>query len=377
MQDSHRDDLQNSPRFKTRGDSGWLGPVPRNSTASYPEQYPKWSGCRSRVATWLAVFCSLLAGCSNAAKEAAQKAADGRDKVTLMLNWYPEAEHGGFYAAKVHGIFDELGLDVEIRPGGPTAPVAQELVAGRVQFALGNADDVLVFREQDVPVVALMAPIQNTPRCILVHADSKAKNLSELRGMTLQAGGGRPYLTFMEAEGLLAGVQIVPYSGVPKLVSDANSAMQAYSFSEPLLAQEQGVEVRVMMVSDIGFNPYASCLISTEDYIAKNRDIVSRMVVASREGWKKYFEAPEETNAAILVANQFGMTKEALEFGVKELRPLCITDQVPLDQMGSMSEQRWQTLVDQFTRLKLITPGKFTAQAVFQNDFLERSASAN
>ena len=50
---------------------------------------------------------------------ASNSSTTAKDKVVLMLNWYPEAEHGGFYAAKVHGIYDRYGLDVEIRPGGP------------------------------------------------------------------------------------------------------------------------------------------------------------------------------------------------------------------------------------------------------------------
>ncbi|MEO8271272.1 MAG: ABC transporter substrate-binding protein, partial [Aureliella sp.] len=161
--------------------------------------------------------------------------------VTLMLNWYPEAEHGGFYAAKELGIFEQYGLDVTIRAGGPNAPVAQELVSGRVQFAIGNADDVLLFRNEGVPVVALMAPIQNTPRCVLVRANSSATHLSELSGFVLQANAGRPFLDFMRAQGLLEAVQVVPYGGsVAKLVSDDKTAIQAYSFSEPFMAREQG-----------------------------------------------------------------------------------------------------------------------------------------
>ncbi|MCR9295167.1 MAG: ABC transporter substrate-binding protein [bacterium] len=311
----------------------------------------------------------LLCGCDSSANPGTT--ADGKDKVTLMLNWHPEAEHGGFYAAKVHGIFDKYGLDVEIRPGGPAAPVAQELVMGRVQFAIGNADDVLVFRQQDVPVVALMAPIQNTPRCILVHEASSAKTLSDLRGMTLQAGSGRPYLKFMEAQGLLEGVQIVPYSGVPNLVANPDSAMQAYSFSEPLLAQQEGVAVRQLMLSEIGFNPYASCLLATQDYITGQSDIVGRMVQACREGWQQYFESPEETNAAILAANEHGMTMEALKFGVDKLRPLCITSEVDLQSMGNMTSARWETLVEQFVKIDLVDADKVTASQVFTLEFLQ------
>lgn len=321
---------------------------------------------------WICLLLPALVSCHSSNSSAPE--ADGKDRVVLMLNWFPEAEHGGFYAAQVHGIFERFGLEVEIRPGGPTAPVAQELVAGRVQFAIGNADDVLVFREQDVPVVSLLAPIQNTPRCILVHQASKAESLSDLSGMTFQAGAGRPYLSFMESKGLLEGVQVVPYSGVPKFVTDPNSAIQAYSFSEPLLAQQQGAEVRVMMLSDIGFNPYASCLLATEETIVQNPDLVARMVVACREGWRKYFEAPEETNAAILAANAHGMTQEALEFGVQELRPLCLPEGVSPEEIGVMSAERWQVLTDQFVELGIIDRDQFKADSVFTMEFIDRSA---
>ncbi len=47
----------------------------------------------------------------------------GLTKIKLLLNWYPEAEHGGFYAAKADGIYEKYGLDVEIVPGGKSTVV--------------------------------------------------------------------------------------------------------------------------------------------------------------------------------------------------------------------------------------------------------------
>ena len=47
-------------------------------------------------------------------------------KVSLQLNWFPEAEHGGYYAALIHGAYQEEGLDVEIIGGGPNSPVIQK-----------------------------------------------------------------------------------------------------------------------------------------------------------------------------------------------------------------------------------------------------------
>lgn len=321
--------------------------------------------------TLILLLLPLLAACSSSRPPA----PGGPDRVVLMLNWYPEAEHGGFYAAQVHGIFEQYGLEVEIRPGGPSAPVAQELVTGRVQFAIGNADDVLLFRNAEVPVVSLMAPIQNTPRCVLVREDSGVTELSGLSGMVLQANVGRPFLNFMTSRGFLNGVQVVPYSGnVAKLVSDKNTAIQAYSFSEPFMAQQQGVATRPLMLSEIGFNPYASCLLSTEAYIADNRDVVRRMVVACRDGWKKYLESPQQTNAVILANNQHGMTAEALEFGVAELRPLCQPDSLSSDEIGRMTLQRWNELVEQFSEIDLIDTQRVKAEDVFTSDFINRSS---
>lgn len=286
-----------------------------------------------------------------------------------MLNWYPEAEHGGFYAAKVHGIFSKYGLDVDIRPGGEKSPVAQELVSGRVQFAIGNADDVLLFRQQGADIVALLAPIQQTPRCIMVRASSGIDSLSKLKGLTLQANKGQAFLSFMESRGMLDGVQVVPYAGdVSRFVADQNTAIQAYNFSEPQLAEQKGVPAKTLMLSEIGFNPYASCLLATGPFTMENSELVGRMVHACREGWQKYLESPDETNAAILAVNPERMTAEALRYGAEQLKPLCAAgngESSATNILGSMSLERWETLVSQFVELKLVTNDKVQASAAF------------
>jgi NitT/TauT family transport system substrate-binding protein len=324
-----------------------------------------------RLAGLLGLLVTVSLGCGREPSEQAlaKKSSGGLEPVVLMLNWYPEAEHGGFYAAKVHGIYEKHGLDVTIRPGGPNAPVAQELMTGRIQFGVGNADDVLLFRQQDANVIALIAPIMNTPRCILVREDSGITSLDGLKGTILQANQGQPFVDFMRSKGMLEGVEIVPYAGtVAKLVTDKKTAIQAYSFSEPLMAQQQGVPVRTLMLSDIGFNPYASCLMCSEELVTKSPELLKRMVSASREGWQKYLEEPAESNKEILKANEQGMTIEALEFGVEQMRPLCLPDGMPPSDLGRMSIERWQELVDQFAALKLIDPNKVTAKSAFWSE---------
>ncbi|MCY2997901.1 MAG: ABC transporter substrate-binding protein, partial [Planctomycetota bacterium] len=221
----------------------------------------------------LACFGILVsAGCDSKPKSNTSAVSDSKQpltKVALVLNWYPEAEHGGFYAAKVHGIFEKYGLDVEIQPGGKTTVVPQTLTLGRAEFGVINADDVLMARNQQAPIVALMAPIQKGPRCIMVRADSGIRTFEELKNITLQIDSGRPYVPFLKSKGLLDdSVKLAPYFGsVAQIVAGPGFAAQGYSFSEPFMAKEQGIEVHQLMMSDIGYNPYASLLVSTESYV--------------------------------------------------------------------------------------------------------------
>ncbi len=295
----------------------------------------------------------------------------GGDKITLLLNWYPEAEHGGYYAALVHGIFEKHGLQVEIRPGGKTTVVPQELTIGRIQFGVVNADDVLMAREQTAPLVALMAPMQIGPRCIMVREDSGITSFEELKDITLQIDLARPYVPFMKSKGLLKeNVKTVPYFGtVAQMVADPRTAQQAYSFSEPLMAEQQGLKVKLLMMSDLGYNPYASVLISTEEYLKAKPDVARRMVAACVEGWSKYLESPEETNRYILSQNRQGMTEEALTYGVANLKPLCLPSGFEVSKLGSMDLERWETLSKQLQDLGMIS-NKVEPKAAFTTDFL-------
>ena len=332
-------------------------------------------GCDTPKTTTSKDQSSVATGNPSTPETSANATSAGKlTKVALLLNWYPEAEHGGFYAAKVHGIFEKYGLDVELQPGGKTTVVAQSLALGRIQFGVANADDVLVARNQDVPMVALMAPIQVGPRCIMVRKDSGITSFEQLKNLTLQIDSGRPYIAFMKGKGLLDdSVKIAPYFGsVAQLVAGPGFAAQGYTFSEPFMAKEQGVEVTQLMMSDIGYNPYASLLVTTETYTKQHADTCRRMVQASVEGWQKYLSEPQQSNAVILAANKQGLTKEALDYGVEALKPLCY-ENGNAEGIGAMNPDRWTQLADTLVDLKLIDRTKLNVSASYTTEFLTRA----
>ena len=86
-------------------------------------------------------------------------------KLRLALNWKPDPQFGGFYAAP----FEKHGLDVEILPGGAGTPTVQMIGAGSAEFGIVSADELVLARSLGNDVVALFAVFQNCPQGLMVH----------------------------------------------------------------------------------------------------------------------------------------------------------------------------------------------------------------
>ena len=320
----------------------------------------------------------LLTTCGCGYREPAEPAEDPAAEtvipVDLALNWYPEAEHGGYYAALVHGYYRAAGLDVTIHSGGPNAPVIQRVASGAVTFGIENADGVLLGRAEEADVVAVMAPLQTSPRCIMVHQSSGIRSFDELKWVTLAMSESAGFAKFLRRRLPLEDVRIVPNPGnVALFLQEERFAQQAYVFSEPFVVGKEGGQVRSLMVSDLGYNPYTSLLVVHGDTIRGNPELVRKMVEASVRGWRKYLEDPEETNRYINPQNP-EMELDILAYGVETMRPLCLDESTPPESLGRMTQERWQTLLDQLIEIGEIERGTVEAEAAFTTKFLPLAA---
>ena len=293
--------------------------------------------------------------------------------VTLALNWFPEAEHGGFYAALVHGYFAEEGLNVTIRGGGPKVPVIADVASGTVAFGVDNADKLLLGRVQQADVVAVMAPIQDSPRCIMVHKSEGIASLKDLSGrkpFTLAMNTGQPFAQFLMKHVNLADVQITSYPGnVAQFLLEPKYGQQAYNFSESFVAEQQGGDPVCLMLSELGFNTYTSLLITRGELIEQQPELVAKMTRASIRGWKKYLAEPDETNKHIHEQNtQMGL--DVLTFGVGVLKPLCLPKDFAEERLGSMTAERWQSLASQMTEIGSLPPDSVRPEAAFTLKFV-------
>ena len=96
----------------------------------------------------------VLAGCGERKETLGPS---GARNLELMLDWVPNADHAGIYAADGRGFFKANDLDVKIRvPGDPSTPLKQ-VAAGRVDLAISYEPEVLRARDQGIDVVAVGA----------------------------------------------------------------------------------------------------------------------------------------------------------------------------------------------------------------------------
>ena len=220
-------------------------------------------------------------------------------------------------------------------------------------------------------VVALLAPLQDSPRCILVHEESGIRSFDELRDVTLAIRTGIPFSEWLKAKTDLENVRIVPYSGnVKQFLLDKKYAQQAYVFSEPFVAEQEGAKTRSLMVSDLGYNPYTSLLFARGNVVQQHPEIARKMARACRRGWQRYLENPAAANRLIHEAHP-EITLAALDYGAKAIQPLCLPENAPAESLGQMSAERWQTLADQSIEIKLLAPGKVDVNEAFRTDLLD------
>jgi len=300
----------------------------------------------------------LLLGCSREKSSKAVVTAQGKEttSVKLALNWVPEPEFGGFYAARETGLYEQAGLDVDILGGGAGVPVVQMVATGKVEFGLTGADDVVLAQARGLDVVAVYATFQTHPQGIMAHASRGLTSLEELfrSGLTLAIEPGLPYASWLRHKYGFDGVKIVPYDGgVARFVTDESFAQQCYVTSEPIAARQKNAEPKVFLVAESGYNPYGVVVVVRRTLLEEKPALVRAFVEASAKGWRAYLDEPGPTNASMAKLNP-AMDMATFTAGAEAQRELIETDETRRLGLGAMKRERWETLTQQLVEAKVI-----------------------
>ena len=119
-------------------------------------------------------------------------ATPGAEPFTVMLDFFPNADHAGLFAAQASGEFRKAGLDVKLQtPSDPAAPL-KLLQAGKVDLAISYEPEVLLARDKGAQLVSVAALVQKPLTSIVSLPAAGITRPAQLRGKRV-ATAGIPY----------------------------------------------------------------------------------------------------------------------------------------------------------------------------------------
>jgi putative hydroxymethylpyrimidine transport system substrate-binding protein len=257
----------------------------------------------------IATGCAALAGCGE--KEDVLEPT-GSKRVELMLDYFPNADHAGIYAAQAGGHFEQAGLDVEIRqPPDPAAPIKQ-VAAGRVDLAISYEPEVLRARDQGLEVVSVGAVVQEPLTSIISLPEAGIRKPADLRGKTVGTAGIDYQSAYLETILKEAGVPAdrvkernVGFGLTPALLTgEVDATLGAFWNYEGTDLRLRGKRPRIIRMEEAGVPTYDELvLVANADALERDGDKIRAFIGALSRGVRDLRADPDEAIEGLLEAN--------------------------------------------------------------------------
>jgi NitT/TauT family transport system substrate-binding protein len=254
----------------------------------------------------------------------AATAAQAADEVTLQLKWVTQAQFAGYYVAKDKGFYEEEGLEVEIKAGGPDISPPQVIAGGGADVILDWMPSALASREKGLPLVNIAQPFKSSGMMLTCRKDTGITSPEDFRGKTLGVwffGNEYPFLSWMSQ------------LGIPTEGGDDGVTVLKQGFNVDPILQKQADCVSTMtyneywQIIDAGLTPDDLVVFKYEDqgvstledgmYVMEENlddpafvDKMVRFVRASMKGWKYAEDNVEEAADIVLENDETGAQTE-------------------------------------------------------------------
>jgi len=296
--------------------------------------------------------------------------------VSLQLDWYPQAEQGGYFYAEVNGLYRKAGLDVDLIPASVNTPLGIRLAMGQIEFAMSDENAQLMSRARGLPLIAVMATMQHDPTAVMLHPDSPVKSFADLDGKSVSVIPAMSWFQYVINKYHLTHVHQVPFTlQTSNFVEDPNYIQQCFVTSEPYVLGLHGIKVRTMLVADTGWDPYRVVLTS-DSFLKAHPDEVQAFVSASIEGWRRYQLDPAATDAEIRRRNP-EMTQGLLDYSRLHLYQDHFVQGYPDkgEAIGLITDARFKHQYDLLRSLNII-PNDYDYHQAFTTQFVTPPTAA-
>jgi putative hydroxymethylpyrimidine transport system substrate-binding protein len=266
---------------------------------------------RALAAILAAAVALVLAGCGEK-QEAVTGTTSSAQQLTLMLDWFPNADHVGIYQALAEGDFTKADLDVHVQvPSDPSTPL-KLLAAGKVDAAISYEPEVMLARDQGLPLVSVAAIVQRPLTSIVSIGSKHIKSPAQLKGKRV-GDAGIPYQhAYLDTILAQAGVPAssvkeinVGSNLVPAMLSGhVDATLGAFWNYEAIQLAQLHKHPNVIHVEDVGVPTYDELVVVVrKNTIVNHPDVVRRFVQALARGYESTRRDPQAAVANLVHAS--------------------------------------------------------------------------
>jgi len=255
---------------------------------------------------------SMLAGAMSLAAVQSWAA----DQVTLQLKWVAQGQFAGYFAAKEQGFYEEEGLDVDIKNGGPDIAPEQGIAGGGAGVIVTWVAAAPAARDKGVHPGHIAPPLAKSRLELICPKDGPVKTEADFKGHTLGVwffGNEYPFYAWMNKLGLPTeggpdGVTVLKQSfDVQPLIQKQADCISVMTYNEYWQAIDAGFKPEDLVVfnyTDLGNDLLEDGLYVLQDKLADPafQDKMVRFVRASMKGWHYAVEHPDEAAEAVMEA---------------------------------------------------------------------------
>ncbi len=275
--------------------------------------------------------------------------------ITVQLSFLHQAEFSGFYAADQQGYFVAEGLQVTFLEGGPQVDFIAPVVNGDAQFGVAQPADLILARAAGQPVRSIAAIYRRSPIAFFALADSGITRPQDFAGKKIRS----TTTVDLTLRAMMARLGIGPDqyqtvylpSDVALFASGEVPVWGGFVNVFAMEVQQAGYPLNFIYPDDYGIHFYGDVLITTDDLIARNPDLVRRFTRAALKGWTYAVEHPAEVGPMVMKYKPDG--KAGLESAKMVASiPLVNTGE---DYIGWMKPELWNGMEQTLRAQQVLT----------------------
>jgi len=302
-----------------------------------------------------------------------------QQKVNLVLNWVPTADHSPYFYAKEQGWYSKAGIDVTIEFGKGSALSAQKVGAGVSEFGVSDLATSLVAKSKGANLEAVMVVYANSPQGFYWLKSTGIAGPQDYPGKKIGNPPGDAARVMWPAFARKAGidpgsvtwVNVSPQAKIASLKSHAIDVTTDFYNEHDLKVREFGSDLGFLAWRSIGLNPYGNALIDNGDYLAQHREAVRAFVQVTQRAFAACVKDVEPCLKALMsdVSGLDLATQQNQWKRIKELMRDPTTETVALGAFDAGRLKSDYELVK--TYLGIERP--FDIEKTATNEFLDKS----